>query len=373
MINESELQGFRRDRYFARSWALLTRDRGWIKPVLLMTVALLVPFVGALGVMGYVFEWARLTAWGVNSAPKQKGVRVGECISSGWRVFVVFFVWNLGIALVVGILSSVPLIGSLFTLVWSVLSLCAAVVVSVAAMRATVYQKIVPGLRVPVIWRMVSHDPVGLLRIVGIQVIAGIVIGTVTAIVLLPTLFAVVPSLITMVEYLEYSSVLSSSMQARVAVQAIFSLLASVGPALILLVVLCGFLSVILSLVSVTAVALWMRQFNVPVWGRDEDPLPPFVSDPRDAAQQAASWAYGIPQQPVTPAQPTDPAASPAPAPQPAPASESPAGLAPYSAPAAESGPVAEGPVEGTPFDAPEPEPIDQPSTADEERPGTEE
>ena len=45
MVGESELEGFRRDRYFARSWALLTRDRGWIKPVLLMTVSLLVPFV----------------------------------------------------------------------------------------------------------------------------------------------------------------------------------------------------------------------------------------------------------------------------------------------------------------------------------------
>ncbi len=54
MVDESELAGFRRDHYFARSWALLTRDRGWVKPVLLMTVALLVPIAGILGVAGYI-------------------------------------------------------------------------------------------------------------------------------------------------------------------------------------------------------------------------------------------------------------------------------------------------------------------------------
>ncbi len=366
MVGESELEGFRRDRYFARSWALLTRDRGWIKPVLLMTVSLLVPFVGALGVMGYVYEWARLTAWGVNSAPKQKGVRVGECIASGWRVFVVCLVWYVGFTIVSGILLSVPVIGDLLDLVWTLVTVCFALIASVAAMRATVYQKIVPGLRVPTIWKMISHDPAGLARIAGIQIIGGIIIGAVMTIALLPVLFSIIPSLVTMVEYLEYSSVLSSGMQARIAMQAAFSVLSAIGPTLIVLILVCGFLGSIISLVCVNAVALWMRQFNVTAWGRDEDPLPPFVSDPRDAAQQAGSWQYGVPQQPDGAARPASPepqaAPRPAPEPQAAPSPVTPAASAEMvPAPPSE---------EATPFDAGDPssiEPVPAPEDGPEE------
>lgn len=317
MVDESELAGFRRDRYFARSWALLTRDRGWIKPVLLMTVAVLVPIVGILGVAGYVYEWARLTAWGVNAAPKQKGVRIGECISSGWRVFVVCLVWYVGFSIVSGILMQVPVIGDLLGLVWTLVSVCFAVIAVVASMRATIYQKIVPGLRVPTIWKMISHDPAGLARIVGIEILGGMLLSVIVTIVLLPALFGIIPNLITMIEYLEYSSVLSSGMQARIAMQAVFSMLSSIAPTLIALILVCSFIGAILSLVCVNAVALWMRQFSVAAWGRDEDPLPPFVSDPRDAAPQPGSWQYDVPQQPVGAASPVEPQAAPSPAPAP--------------------------------------------------------
>ena len=69
--------------YYSRSWKLLSRDKGWYKPLLVMAVALFVPIVGALGVLGYELEWARLTAWGVDSSPKQKNVQVGKCIKAG--------------------------------------------------------------------------------------------------------------------------------------------------------------------------------------------------------------------------------------------------------------------------------------------------
>jgi hypothetical protein len=71
--------------YFARSWTLLTRAKGWPKTVLLLCVASLVPIVGPLFSLGYIVEWARLTAWGVDAYPKQRGIRIGRCIASGWR------------------------------------------------------------------------------------------------------------------------------------------------------------------------------------------------------------------------------------------------------------------------------------------------
>ncbi len=42
-VSADELNGYRRDRYFARSWALLTLEKGWWKPVLIMALFGLIP------------------------------------------------------------------------------------------------------------------------------------------------------------------------------------------------------------------------------------------------------------------------------------------------------------------------------------------
>ena len=291
MVSESELEGFRRERYFSRAWALLTRDRGWIKPVLVMSVALLVPIAGILGVMGYVFEWARLTAWGVNSAPRQRGVRVGACISSGWRAFVVGLVWGILSSIVLGIVAIVPVIGWIVAALWGLITAFLAIVVVVASLRATIYQKIRPGLRASTIWKMVSHDPGGLVRVFLIELIGGALIGMVSTVVVLVALFGVLPQVIYYAEYvMAYESVLSADMQAALVVQLIFSVLSALGPAAVVLIVVGNIMTVILYMVVATAVGLWMRQFNVPAWGRDEDPLPPFVdADDKDAGEKDAT------------------------------------------------------------------------------------
>ena len=306
MVEESELEGFRRDRYFARSWALLTRDRGWIKPVLVMTAAALVPFVGWLGVIGYVQEWARLTAWGVNAAPKQKGVRVGECIKSGWRAFVVILVWSLVNAVVAAVLSAVPLFGGLLGFAWTIFGIFVNLMVMVAVLRATIYQKIKAGLRVKTVWEMASHAVGGLARVLGILAVGGAILAVITFVVLFSVLFSAIPQLIYMVDYVtRYEAILSSSMQAAFALNIIFSFLSAIGPALVVLYLISCFFGIVLSMLGFTAIGLWMRQFDVSAWGREEDPLPPFVGDPRDAS----SWQ---PERPAATA-PSPAAAEPAP------------------------------------------------------------
>lgn len=292
MVAEEELEGFRRDRYFARSWALLTRHAGWIKPVLLLTVALLVPLVGWWGVMGYALEWARLTAWGVNAAPKQRGVRVGECIASGARAFVVLLLWSVVAGIVVGLLSALPLVGGIVSAAWTVLSLFFGVVVMAAELRATIYRRIVPGLRVGTVWQMVRHDPMGLLRVFGMVAVGGALMGLVSSIVAFSALASILPTLFYYMAYLgEYSQFMSDAALASGVVAFVFEALAAMGPVLIVLLLLDGFMGVITLLVGYTGVALWMRQFNVPAWRADEDPLPPFVSDPRDPAPDSPAGA----------------------------------------------------------------------------------
>ena len=288
MVAEEELEGFRRDRYFARSWALLTRHAGWIKPVLLLTVSLLVPIVGWFGVLGYALEWARLTAWGVNAAPKQRGVRVGECIASGARAFVVLLVWYVVAALIMAVLSWLPLVGPLLSVVWMFASLFFGMVVMAAGLRAAIYRRIVPGLRVSTVWQMVRHDPTGLLRVFGMMALGGVIMGLVTTIVVFSAFVSILPSLLYYSTYFGESALyMSHAAAAAGALAFIFEVLASMGPMVVILLLLDGFLAVVTLLLGYTAVALWMRQFNVPAWRADEDPLPPFVTDPRDAAPRS--------------------------------------------------------------------------------------
>ena len=151
--------------YYARSRALLKSQRGWIKPLLVLAAAQFVPVVGALGVTGYLLEYARLVAWGVDAAPKQKNVQVGACIRAGWRGFVA----GLGAALAATLIEMG--LGYLFgadsevvSFVASVLSLLAGTVSVVCALHATVYQNFRAGYKRR-IGQMLSGDFAGIVRI----------------------------------------------------------------------------------------------------------------------------------------------------------------------------------------------------------------
>ena len=115
-------------------------------------------------------------------------------------------------------------------------------------------------------------------------------IAAVGAVVTLFVCFGLLPQLFSTINYLYYyDGFISSAMQAQAIVQMVFSMISSVLPALILLLLASNIMSVVLSLLVCTSVGLWMRQFDVAAWGRDEDQLPDFASDP-DAGRPDASW-----------------------------------------------------------------------------------
>lgn len=362
-MTDAELEGFRPDKYFARSWALLTRDRGWIKPVMVMAAATLIPIVGAIGALGYVLEWARLTAWGVASSPKQKHVQVGACIVSGWRAFVVVLCWGIACSLVSAALLLVPLFGPLLTLAWTICSVFVGLMLMVAALRTTIYQKIAAGLRLSTIWEMIKSDVGGLMQIFGMQVAGAAIFWVISGIVTVVAAMLLIPQLLYYADYIsEFDAIMSQSMKMSVAFQMIVDMLGALTPALVVTVVLSSMYSVVMMMLGYTAVALWMRQFNVPAWGREQDPLPahgPAAYGPGAGAYgpAAASWTgpgygtaaprsgaegeygagsgagYGQPAQPAGPAPtptsaPEPPCATPDQAPQPLP-SASPADVPP--------------------------------------------
>ena len=176
------------EKYFSRSWALLTRDKGWIKPILIMTAASLVPIVGFLGVQGYALEWARLTAWGVDSSPQQKNVDVGGCITSGARAFVVSLGLGLAVSLATGLITLLfsvfpgalgMLLGSIASFATTLVTVVTTMFILACQLRCAIYEQIGAGYRIDRVFEMVKRDTNGFARLVLLSFLCGLVVSAV--------------------------------------------------------------------------------------------------------------------------------------------------------------------------------------------------
>ena len=256
-----------REKYFSRSWALLTRDKGWIKPVLLLGLATLVPIVGPLGVYGYALEWGRLTAWGVDSAPKQKNVNIGECITSGWRGFVAELGWGVIWLIVSIVLSGISLFGVLNLAVF-IAGLFVNTILTVCALRTSIYQKIGAGYQANRIFEMVKADFGGIARLTGLKIVMDFVVG----------LFMSVIGSIMMLPVLTQIAALNISTTTRTLTSAQAAAIVAIVGQLVIPVMIIAIVALIIfaavKLVYTTAVALWIRNFDVPSWGDSADPIP---------------------------------------------------------------------------------------------------
>lgn len=316
--------GFERGRYFSRAWSLLTREKGWWKPVAVCAAADLVPVAGPLGVLGYKLEWARLVAWGADVSPKRHGVRVGSCISSGWRGFLVLLVWSLVMGVIGGVCGALPLIGGLLSTLWTICCLYLGMVVSVATLRATIYQKAGAGFSWKNLVELGRRDPSGLLSILGWEMLCYLVIALVSGIVLSVTALGAMPRIISLASELGYyNSGLSpygdlEYYVTQLAMELFFYVIAAFGPTLIVLALIALVLRNGISMVVYAALGLWIRQFDVANWGRSEEPLPSMAfagEKVTDAAPPVApaTVADAPAEAPVRPAEPVAPVAEPEP------------------------------------------------------------
>lgn len=295
--------------YISRSWDMLTRDKGWIKVILLLALASFVPFVGLIGLVGYGLEWARLTAWGIDSSPKQRGVRIGECLASGWRALVVTFVWMFVWMLAAGIVNSIAdallpdalasLIGSLLVLA----QLFYILVVYVAVLRAAIYTKISAGLNPSRVLEMVKRAPGDLFFFVLIPIVGGLIVSAIWIFFMLLGGVSVLPEIIKM------ARAATGSFDDAMFIRHLTAMLRIVMP----IAAIAGYLSAVVnaatSLLSYNAVGLWMRQFDVARWGGPSDPLPHAVSLPTSTVPPTtpgAGGGYPAQQPPVTYAPPAN-------------------------------------------------------------------
>ena len=270
--------------YWSRSYALLTQQQGWVKPVLALAAARMVPVVGWFGADGYGLEWGRLTAWGVDSAPKQKGVDIGACIGSGARAFVVALGYTFVFGVIGNILSAIlgGLLGGILTLVIGALS---GIIIVTAKLRATIYQSIGAGYQVDRMADMIKRDSNGFLSVVGLSLVMNMIIGVVVGILVsIVMLIGALPFVHQIVE-LENAGYVSDERMAGL----VFTMIAQMLPSLFVMGFVVCIVASFKSLIEVTATGLWMRQFDVQNWGNSSDPLPSSVPGAGTAYAQPAA------------------------------------------------------------------------------------
>jgi len=271
--------------YFDTAWKDIKNTPGWIKKILLLTLLQIVPIFGQIVLFGYLYGWARNIAWGLSGTMPEKifGNADGKLYSRGFFILVLQVVIGLIIilpfmpsyvALLAQAFSYSPhdaaiipalmlmMVGCLVSLALSVLSIP---FLMIAPMRISVYGNLSSGFQFKKIWKMFRHDPMGILKIVGMMLIVGMVIATI-----------VVP-LVMLITYIT-AFIFGAGVAGMVAGSG--SIVAFAFGSIILFVVNCVVWFLYCTLITwmyalqANALGYWTRQLNVAAWRGQDDPLP---------------------------------------------------------------------------------------------------
>lgn len=272
MASYVNVDGFQDSRYLARSWALLNLGGGLAVTILKLGLVSLIPIVGPLIVLGFTVEWARQISWGVSCPPGSQTWSWGGYLSSGWRAFVVQIGYGLIVAMVVMVLGAIPLIGQFIGTLSPVIGTVISVFVMVAVMHAAIYQRIGAGFNFSRAFQMFDHDTVGLLRVLGFSLLAGFCLTVVYSIIIFG---ASIPAFVANIMQIES---LTGTEYNRALFDAMMAFAVAIIPGSLVSLVINGFVGTLVELIKYGMVGLWMRQFNVANWGREEDPLPPTIN-----------------------------------------------------------------------------------------------
>lgn len=283
--------------YFSAAWGDITKSPGWFSKMLRMGLLCFIPIFGVLVVYGYLYGWARDIAWNVHRPMPEKifGNEDGNLYKRGFFILVIGFVFSLIpgafsflTSMVTGVsflgaatASSAPLgVGSLlmalvFSLAGLVLTFAVVFFYWVGAMRCALYGTLSSGFQFGKIWAMLRYDFTGLLRIFGMSLICGAVVG-IAAFILIG--LSVTLSVIFGVAFIQNET--------QAVIFAVIILLL-----ILILCVVSSFISVLITALISRALGYWTRQFQVNLWGGQEDPMPFELEQARQSQQRYDAYA----------------------------------------------------------------------------------
>lgn len=283
--------------YFSAAWGDITKSPGWFSKMLRMGLLCFIPIFGVLVVYGYLYGWARDIAWNVHRPMPEKifGNEDGNLYKRGFFILVIGFVFSLIpgafsflTSMVTGVsflgaatASSAPLgVGSLlmalvFSLAGLVLTFAVVFFYWVGAMRCALYGTLSSGFQFGKIWAMLRYDFTGLLRIFGMSLICGAVVGIAAFIIVG---LSVTLSVIFGVAFIQNET--------QAVIFAVIILLL-----ILILCVVSSFISVLITALISRALGYWTRQFQVNLWGGQEDPMPFELEQARQSQRRYDAYA----------------------------------------------------------------------------------
>lgn len=284
-------------RYFYDSWHDITSSPGWFVIILKLALVSLIPVFGAIVVYGYLYTWARERAWGINQ-PMPRRIfenKDGKLYSRGGLIFIISLIVAAitSFILNVDMLASVTRISQMLayspqslsdpnvlfnmlplylvphsSLFGMVVSVILTIVGWIMSMRVAIYDSFNAGFRLDKVWKMLTHNILGILKVWLMSIIVTVVVTIVGL---------VIAGLIVIIPMAACFAMSGATVNAAIA--AILLII----PLLLLAVYVALVLSSIETALVIRALGYWTETFNVPEWGSYADPLP-FEKD--EAAQR---------------------------------------------------------------------------------------
>lgn len=316
-----------RIHYFQSAWEDIRHTRGWFGKILLLALVNFIPILGQIIILSYLYGWAREIAWGIHEpAPAKifanddgkfwwRGWLIAvltvaflalptllnllsgsiEAYTYEWTIFGPQLVSNPGLSALKTVLSLLAFIVGLVLLVFS----------WVGCMRVAIYNRLSAGFQFKKMWAMLRHDGAGMGRIFLMNLLLTLVMGCIMAVVMALFIGIVLTVGISAAGGLQNLAMIAQMDSSQGLLVALQVLLAAGGVGFILLLFvlyLGGIATVFIHMVVIRALGYWTMQFEVPLWGGQDDPLPFELQEPPEAARASAPEA---PAAPVAVAVPT--------------------------------------------------------------------
>lgn len=269
--------------YLQRAYNDIRYSAGWFGIIARLALVMLIPIFGIIVALGYAYGWARDMAWGIHQ-PMPKSIfenRDGQLYKRGFFVLVISVVFAMapfvvGAAISLFGVSGVALtfvggysisgagiasfLSFLITLVCIGAFFFAQLFSWVGSMRTSIYGRLSAGFQLEKMWKMIRRDFKGLLRIFGMTIVLALIVNVVAYLALM--LFGLFMAFIAVV--FSYGTTTAANI--------ILGLLTVVlvGAFVVFLIMLCVFMN----LMTVRALGHWTMQFEIPLWGGQDDPMP---------------------------------------------------------------------------------------------------
>ena len=283
-------------KYFQTAWNDIKNSPGWFGKLCLLALISFIPIFGQIVVFGYLYGWARQIAWGAH-VPMPASIFANED-GKFWRrgvfIFVISFVFTLipTIIMQVGLsMQGTDLYSTLYNLngngavagvasaassasvaggwalymVGLLLTVVIEVIAWIAYMRTSIYDSLSAGFQFGKLWKMLRKDTSGILKIFGMNLLVGLIIGAIATVVI---------SVITVVFVLVGIGGAASSQSGGAAASIMLSF---GGIFMVLLMVAIYFVvvgSMFVETLTARAMGYWTMQFDVPNWRGQDDPMP---------------------------------------------------------------------------------------------------